>query len=353
MPRTTPLTENDAIMFWSNRHFEMIIQKPNLEETIQTYQEEKMAYENRLATEKQNFLECNQVNNSEQSNVRQETVENLSFWIRYLSWSYCEDCHLLQRQIMPFNFANRPKPKRHSCRCKDKKYVIPDCDSVPLALCNLTMNDIWILRPFDVDCGIYRRMQHGYRVKDGAFKIRPSEQSVTQKIESLTDRSQKQRCSTAYNQLIKCSHSSYKKFVDLRHELLSTNRTMYLSEIFQLKGIECALWPPLYPFTSMCESSLDGRESRESGKAFFICKAFSNIMDYSLIFEVVHFHYDRWLFKNITGAIQSARFLKCSPHRALDSKTFSPGYWQWQHRFLLDAVSQYGLPFDFLDHQPL
>ena len=74
--------------------------------------------------------------------------------------------------------------------------------------------------------------------------------------------------------------------------------------------------------------------------------------DYAMSHELLLFQYDRWLFKTVTGAINSARVLKCSPLRALDTKTFSPGYWQWQHRFLLDAVSQFGLPSLFLTISP-
>ena len=49
-------------------------------------------------------------------------------------------------------------------------------------------------------------------------------------------------------------------------------------------------------------------------------------------------------FKTVTGAINTTRRSRCSPTIALDHKSFSPGYWQWQHRFLLDAVRQFGFP---------
>lgn len=71
-------------------------------------------------------------------------------------------------------------------------------------------------------------------------------------------------------------------------------------------------------------------------------------MDY----ELLQFHYDHWLFKTITGAISIARKLKCSPARALNTKTFSVGYWQWQHRFLVDAMRQYGFPSPFITISP-
>lgn len=64
------------------------------------------------------------------------------------------------------------------------------------------------------------------------------------------------------------------------------------------------------------------------------------------------FHHDRWVFKTVTGAITSARLFQCSPARSLDNKSFSPEFWRWQHRYLLDAVRQYGLPSVFVTLSP-
>lgn len=76
-----------------------------------------------------------------------------------------------------------------------------------------------------------------------------------------------------------------------------------------------------------------------NGKMSFLPKALSPVVDYSLDFELLQYQYDRWLFKTITGAINSSRASGCSPHVALQQKPFSSNYWQWQHLYLLDAVS--------------
>ena len=78
----------------------------------------------------------------------------------------------------------------------------------------------------------------------------------------------------------------------------------------------------------------------------------SAIVDYALDFELLCFQYDRWLFKTVTGAINSSQIFNCSPAKALGAKTFSPGYWQWQHRSLMDAVRQRGFPSLFLMLNP-
>ena len=58
----------------------------------------------------------------------------------------------------------------------------------------------------------------------------------------------------------------------------------------------------------------------------FLMKAFSEIMDYSLQFELLQFHCDLWIFKTVSGALSSARKMNCLPARALNAKTFSMGY---------------------------
>ena len=87
-------------------------------------------------------------------------------------------------------------------------------------------------------------------------------------------------------------------------------------------------------------------------KVSFHTKLLSEILDYALHYDLLQFQYDRWLYKTVSGAINTARFLKCSPARFLDTKTFSATYWQWQRRYLLDAVQQFGLPDIFITLSP-
>ena len=118
------------------------------------------------------------------------------------------------------------------------------------------------------------------------------------------------------------------------------------------KGIKCALWPDLYPLTSWCETVLDDRISRLSTKVSFWNKRCSEIADYSMNHELLHFNYDLWLWQTVSGAIASERKLNCSPNRSLETKSFSSEFWKWQHRYLLDAVRQFGNPSLFLTISP-
>lgn len=132
--------------------------------------------------------------------------------------------------------------------------------------------------------------------------------------------------------------SAYRDFVEMH---ASRESDLQLFEIFsspKYHGIECALWPSLYHTKTMCESVLEGSTSCESGKVAFMAKLLSPVAGYQLEYEQIHYQYDRWLFKTITGAINTARISNCSAATSLQHKTFSSGYWKWQHRIILDAV---------------
>ena len=67
---------------------------------------------------------------------------------------------------------------------------------------------------------------------------------------------------------------------------------------------------------------------------------------------MLQYQYDRWLFKTVTGAVESGWAHDTSPMRALETKTFSTGYWRWQHRLLKDSVRQFGFPSLFITISP-
>ena len=81
-------------------------------------------------------------------------------------------------------------------------------------------------------------------------------------------------------------------------------------------------------------------------------KVNSSIADYGLNHKLLHSHYDLWLFKTVSGVITTGRQRLCSPARSLETKPFSPEYWKWQHRYLLDALAQHGPPSLFLTISP-
>ena len=180
------------------------------------------------------------------------------------------------------------------------------------------------------------------------MKIKP----ITIKIASLEDILTKERCQRPYNFVMSCDNSSYKEYVQKGECLVRVNEEPGKHEVFEWKGIECALWPMLYPYTSWCESTLDGASDRASAKASFLTKCFSSIIDYSMTFDLLQFHFDTCMYKTITGAINEGRYRLCSPYTSLAKKTFSPAFWEWQNRYLLDVVRQKGYLSLFITISP-
>ena len=126
--------------------------------------------------------------------------------------------------------------------------------------------------------------------------------------------------------------------IHLREEYVRNDKSLKCSEIFQISGIECGLWPHLYSFRTWCDTSFTGHEHHQSAKSSFVVKLLSEIVDYSLSFELLHFHYDRWVYKTATGAIQTARMDDCSPYRSLDCKSFP---WDSGNGSILSYWTQY------------
>lgn len=170
--------------------------------------------------------------------------------------------------------------------------------------------------------GEYRRMQHGYLAQTSSFQVTWSAISVEGKIHNLHPPSSRQSAQCAYELLMRSSQSRYRDFVQMRN---SNVRDPFPYEIFS-NPMFTAIGSHLYYNTTLCESTLEGLEARHSAKVAFQKKIFSPLIDYAISYELLHFQYDRALFKTITGAINTARREHSSPATSLQHKTFSPEY---------------------------
>lgn len=195
-------------------------------------------------------------------------------------------------------------------------------------------------------------MMFSYRVRKEPFKIKWAQDDVEVKICKIAEPVSRRRTRATFNYLMNKSNCSYKKFI-LMHR--SHVREPWIFELFShpaFHGVETALWPNLYHENALCESFLEGQETRKSGKVSFMTKITSAVSDYAIHYNLVHYQYDRSLFKTITGAINSAKQGQCSPPTALEAKTFSHQYWANQHHYLKDAVRQFGFPSMFITISP-
>ena len=64
--------------------------------------------------------------------------------------------------------------------------------------------------------------------------------------------------------------SAYAKFVNLRETSIEGSKKFNVYDFTQNVGVECALWPNLYPHLSFCETFLNGQQNRASTKIAFV-----------------------------------------------------------------------------------
>ena len=79
--------------------------------------------------------------------------------------------------------------------------------------------------------------------------------------------------------------STYKYYYTLASKLQKKKIPFW--EALRLPGLECALWPALYPLKTFCESIITGGTTRESGKTAFRVKLYSQVRDYSEHFDLL------------------------------------------------------------------
>ena len=101
------------------------------------------------------------------------------------------------------------------------------------------------------------------------------------------------KCMLAYRYLTTSPRFRYNYFIQLRDEHVKTDKQLNLYDYRENDGIECALWPHLYPFYEWCETSLSGNSSCQSAKVSFNFKVLSEVLDCSLDYDLLQFVYDR------------------------------------------------------------
>ena len=81
-------------------------------------------------------------------------------------------------------------------------YCVLQVDNVPLLLRNLTKDDIRVLHLFDIHCGDYKRVVHGYCQRTGTFRISWSVLLVTEKIQAIEDPPRRRRLQETFDFLM-------------------------------------------------------------------------------------------------------------------------------------------------------
>lgn len=158
--------------------------------------------------------------------------------------------------------------------------MIPTADNILNVLKALSKHGILALRPFSVHIGDNVRKENDYRQKTNLLGLTWDSKPVLQKREELTSSDSKLKCMTAYHFLMSSENSNYNKFIDLREADIASSNRFNVYDFKQNVGVECALWPNLYPTIDLCEITLSGKEHRASTKVAFMRKVFSEVSDY-------------------------------------------------------------------------
>ena len=285
-----------------------------------------------------------------------EIVKQMDHWVKFCSWRFCSSCRLLHPvPLHPSSFNQKgAKPlKGDRCICTKGRYHVPRFHEIPDVLRALSPHEERILSLFDIDIGPIKYAKNGHRIKTGAFELRIREDTVEERIDNVSDPDSQHRLFAALSYLSMSNTSYYRDYMMYEvdkglHE--PGTKIKYWTVYQKMVGLECALWPVLYPFGDWCESALTSQH--DSILNSFRCKLLSEVAGYADNIELVQFHYDRWLFKTVSGAVNSGRYRNCSPLKSLENKWFTAGYWRWQNRYLNDATLQFGQPSLFITLSP-
>ena len=195
-------------------------------------------------------------------NAVNDNCDAFNFWCKNSSIN-CVKRNSIVYQILPPNFMEKNPVKSTRDRvCSSNCYVVPGFNSIPEALRQLTKENIRALRPFDLDCGVYERESHGYCVKTVMIALKACNIPIEQKIESIVNDSDCQKCLHAYQYLMNSEDFCYSHFVLLREQLLQNSTLLNPFDLDKMKGIEYPLWPNLSPYTDWCESMISGATTR-------------------------------------------------------------------------------------------
>ena len=171
----------------------LVFNYKNLSEKIASFQHDLLVYKTKELLVKEKFFTERTFDPPRTDIFNSETVTAVSsalkYWAEYGSFYICDRCESVVAVNMPYNFMKRPKTSiRNKCKCRKGRYEVPRYAHIPKQLLNLSAECIHALRPFEIDCGIYERQRHGYRVKTAMTLLKPSDKPVLEKICDLLDR---------------------------------------------------------------------------------------------------------------------------------------------------------------------
>ena len=210
-------------------------------------------------------------------------------WCREDAWIMCKNCHRLEaRALREVDITGKIGRKTHSVKhCKHCAYGTgyPTVElerDIPEVLRDLSEESLWAIVPLDIMNGTPTWASHGYRVHTDMTRFWWKPICVEDQIKELWEnnlREHAEPAGLAFDYLMHSQDSSYKRFINLHSRFLAKNQDLLTGDakkdwrVLQLPracieevGIECALWPHLYPRTNMCETHVRSLDFRRESK---------------------------------------------------------------------------------------
>jgi len=254
--------------------------------------EDKQKYQQRAREDKarmqRKFPALVQALNSKEETWRSPKAAKFEAWCREDAWTMCRSCSRMQtRPLREVDVAGKRGRQTHSVKqCKHCAhgvgYPTVQVADIPEVLRGLSKNSLWALTPLEVFSGEAVWAKHGYRVHTDMTRFWWRAKTVEDQIAELLDTGFQEdaaKAEAAYDYLMQAEDSSYRRFYDLHRRFLAKYQDHLTGEIandwrvLQLPracieevGIECALWPHLYPRTTMCETHVRASHHTRVGK---------------------------------------------------------------------------------------
>ena len=143
--------------------------------------------------------------------------------------------------------------------CKSETLPMPTAEHVPDKLRDLDVDIVKAVRPVDIDVGVPKRADHGYRVHTAMTRL--SLEDPEDKIDEIPSASRKRKAKKAFQFLMQYDNSEYASFVKRRRRFFERHPDADESKVkrplrfIEEVGVECALWPDLYHHLDLCETA--------------------------------------------------------------------------------------------------
>ena len=214
----------------------------------------------------------------EDESWRSSLATRFEKWCRKHSWAMCEECHRLEKQpVREKHITGKKHPGCTVKKCQHCKagvgYPTVQHRDIPQPLRNMSDNVLWALRPLSPDVGQVACAKHGYRVHTDMIRFWWRPETVWQQVLQLESEEERATAVAAYQYLTASQESSYRKFVGMHSKFLRRHRNQLEENpdhrclqlprrALEEEGLECAVWPHLYPRTNMCETYIRQQDIR-------------------------------------------------------------------------------------------